>query len=191
MYLRPATLYDVPALLQLVRKVVPQMRAEGNLQWDDHYPDANAFIHDIEEGQLWVAEIDETDSSVDDAADADSDAPLAAAIAGVAAITIDQYPEYADVGLDISEHAIVVHRLAVDPDFRGKGVAGALMQHAEDIATRFGINVLRVDTNVQNTAAHKLFPKLGYRLAGEIGLSFRPGMRFFCYEKRLAPPATT
>jgi GNAT superfamily N-acetyltransferase len=186
MYLRPATLYDVPALLQLVRKVVPLMHAAGNLQWDDHYPNADVFIHDIEEGQLWVAEIDETNSSVDASADADSDESIAASIAGVAAITIDQYPEYADVGLDITEHAIVVHRLAVDPDFRGMGVASALMEHAEAVATRFGINVLRVDTNMQNAAAHKLFPKLGYRLAGEISLSFRPGMRFFCYEKRLA-----
>jgi hypothetical protein len=30
-----------------------------------------------------------------------------------------------------------------------------------------------------------LFPKLGYTLAGEIGLGFRPGLRFLCYEKRL------
>ena len=31
----------------------------------------------------------------------------------------------------------------------------------------------------------RLFPKLGYELAGEIGLGFRPGLRFLCYEKRL------
>ena len=29
-------------------------------------------------------------------------------------------------------------------------------------------------------------PKLGYTYAGEIGLGFRPGLRFRCYEKRLA-----
>jgi hypothetical protein len=45
--------------------------------------------------------------------------------------------------------------------------------------------VLRVDTNTQNPATRRLFPKLGYSLAGEIGLGFRPGLRFQCYEKRL------
>ena len=56
---------------------------------------------------------------------------------------------------------------------------------AEEIAAERAITVLRVDTNTQNAATQRLFPKLGYQLAGEIGLEFRPGLRFFCYEKRL------
>jgi len=78
-----------------------------------------------------------------------------------------------------------VHRLAVDPALRGKGVAAALMLQAEVEAKAKGIAVLRVDTNSQNEATQKLFPKLGYTFAGEIGLRFRPGLRFLCYEKRL------
>ena len=107
-------------------------------------------------------------------------------IAGVAAITTDQEPEYANVGWDISEPAIVVHRVAVDPVFRGRGIAEALMLQAEAVARSRGIGVLRVDTNTQNAATQKLFPKLGYTLSGETGLGFRAGLRFLCYEKRLA-----
>ena len=59
------------------------------------------------------------------------------------------------------------------------------MQKAEEVAADRGITILRVDTNTQNEATQRLFPKLGYRLAGEISLQFRPGLRFFCYEKRL------
>ena len=66
------------------------------------------------------------------------------------------------------------------------GVALALMGEAEAEAVRRGIPVLRVDTNTQNEATRRMFPKLGYTLAGEIGLGFRPGLRFLCYEKRLA-----
>ena len=152
--------------MALIRAVVPQMRAEGNLQWDDDYPNPAVFGKDIAAGQLWVAEIDD-------------------AIAGVAAITTEQSPEYADVGWDLNEPAIVVHRLAVDPAFRGRGVAEALMRHAEAVAREQRISVLRIDTNTQNPAMHRLMPKLGYTFAGEIGLAFRPGLRFFCYEKRL------
>jgi GNAT superfamily N-acetyltransferase len=157
---------DVDAVMELVRRVVPLMRASGNLQWDDKYPNAAVFERDVELAQLWVAEID-------------------GEIAGVAAITTDQEPEYARVGWDISEPAIVVHRVAVDPIFRGKGIAAALMLQAEAVARSRGIFVLRVDTNTQNEATQKLFPKLGYILAGETELGFRVGLRFLCYEKRL------
>jgi len=166
MRIRLAVQEDVAPVMGLLRRVVPLMRAAGNLQWDETYPNAAVFEQDIEQGQLWVAEIDGT-------------------IAGVAAVTTDQEPEYAQVGWNIEEPAIVVHRLAVDPEFRGAGVAGALMRKAEEVALECGISAVRVDTNTQNEATQRLFPKLGYVLAGEIGLSFRPGLRFLCYEKRL------
>ena len=164
MRIRPATLADIPKIMQLIAEVVPLMRASGNMQWDDTYPNPEVFGKDIEQNQLWVAEIDEH-------------------IAGVSAITTDQEPEYAEVGWDINETAIVTHRLAVSPRYRGRGGAAALMEQAEIVAKDRGINKLRVDTNTQNQATQKLFPKLGYQYAGEIGLGFRPGMRFLCYEK--------
>jgi ribosomal protein S18 acetylase RimI-like enzyme len=142
------------------------MRASGNLQWDEEYPNVPVFEKDIQLRQLWVADIE-------------------GEIAGFAAITTDQEPEYADVGWDIDELSIVVHRLAVDPAFQGKGVAVALMLQAEQIARERGVKVLRVDTNAQNQATQRLFPKLGYALAGEIQLGFRPGLSFLCYEKRI------
>jgi GNAT superfamily N-acetyltransferase len=166
MRIRLATREDLPALMELMRRVVPLMRAAGNLQWDETYPNEAIFQRDIDLGQLWVAE-------------------AGGGIGGLAAITMDQEPDYAQVGWDIDEPAVVVHRLAVDPAFRGAGMAGALMQKAEQVAAQRGVSVLRVDTNTQNAATQRLFPKLGYELAGEIGLEFRPGLRFFCYEKRL------
>lgn len=166
MNLRRARLEDMPAIMAIIRRVVPLMRATGNLQWDDAYPNPEVFSRDIEKEQLWVAEID-------------------GGLAGVAAITEDQEPEYARVGWDITEPAIVVHRVAVDPEFRGRGIAEALMRQAETVATERGITVLRVDTNTQNAATQKLFPKLGYTFSGETELGFRVGLRFLCYEKRL------
>jgi ribosomal protein S18 acetylase RimI-like enzyme len=163
---RQATFKDVPAIMAIMRRVVPLMRASGNLQWDDEYPSVAVFERDVDRAQLWVAEME-------------------SGLVGVAAITTDQEPEYTNVGWDISESAIVVHRVAVDPAFRGQGIAEALMLQAESVARSRGIGVLRVDTNTQNEATQKLFPKLGYTLSGETGLGFRVGLRFLCYEKRL------
>ncbi|GAB3266268.1 GNAT family N-acetyltransferase [Larkinella harenae] len=166
MIIRPATFDDIPDLLQLIQRVVPLMQASGNFQWDEHYPNAAVFENDIAHDQLWVAELD-------------------GQRVGVAAITTDQEPEYAQVGWDLTETAVVVHRLAVDPAIRGRGIAAQLMKQAEEVARQRGITVLRIDTNTQNEATQRLFPKLGYAFAGEIGLGFRPGLRFYCYEKRL------
>ena len=166
MELRRAKLEDVNAVMALVKRVIPLMRAGGNLQWDDAYPNPGVFSQDVAQGQLWLAEIE-------------------GGLAGIAAITTDQEPEYAEVGWDLAETAIVVHRLAVDPAYQGRGVAAALMAQAELEARDRGIAVLRLDTNTHNEATRKLFPRLGYVFAGEIGLGFRPGLRFRCYEKRL------
>jgi ribosomal protein S18 acetylase RimI-like enzyme len=146
--------------------VVPLMQASGNQQWSAEYPNEAVFQNDIDQNQLWVAELD-------------------GQIAGVAALTQDQDAEYAQADWDPAETAIVTHRLAVDPSAQGRGVAAALLEQAEQLAVQRGLKSLRVDTNSENAATQRLFPKLGYRFTGEITLAFRPGLRFFCYEKRL------
>ena len=88
MQVRQGKLEDIDAVMALVRRVVPLMRASGNLQWDSDYPNPAVFERDVELNQLWVAEIDGQDEK---------------RIAGIAAITTDQEPNYANIGWDISE----------------------------------------------------------------------------------------
>ena len=165
--MRRATLADLPAIRHLLGEVVPLMNADGNFQWTSDYPNEAVFRQDIASNHLWVAE---------DAGE----------LLGIAALTLnEQDPEYAGADWDAAEPAIVTHRLAVAPAARGRGVAAALLAQAEALARQQGWRSLRVDTNSENAATRQLFPKLGYRFAGEIALAFRPGLRFFCYEKRL------
>jgi ribosomal protein S18 acetylase RimI-like enzyme len=164
--IRRATATDLPAIVALVQAVVPLMNATGNYQWTNEYPNQSVFEKDIAQNHLWVAE-------------------LSGELAGIAALTQDQDAEYADADWDAAEPALVTHRLAVAPSAQGHGVAQALLAQAEHEARALGLRTLRVDTNSENAATQRLFPKLGYRFAGEIKLAFRPGLRFFCYEKRL------
>lgn len=164
--IRRATVADLPAVVALVQAVVPLMNAAGNFQWTNEYPNEAVFRRDVERQHLWVAE-------------------RLGALDGIAALTQDQDPEYADADWDAAEPALVTHRLAVAPAAQGRGVAGALLAQAEHEARALGLRTLRVDTNSENAATQRLFPKLGYRFAGEIKLAFRPGLRFFCYEKWL------
>jgi ribosomal protein S18 acetylase RimI-like enzyme len=166
MIIRLATLEDIKPIMNLVREIVPVMRVSGNFQWDDVYPNAGVFEKDVALEQLWVADVD-------------------GELGGFSAITTDQEAEYANVGWDINEPAIVTHRLAVSIHHRRQGIAEALLKQAEIVALERGIIKLRIDTNSNNKATRLLFPKLGYEYAGEIGLSFRPNLRFYCYEKIL------
>jgi ribosomal protein S18 acetylase RimI-like enzyme len=166
MNIRLAALTDVSKIMRLIDDLVPVMNAAGNYQWDNHYPNSGVFESDIAQNQLWLAE-------------------ESANIAGIIAITTHQSPEYIEAGWDINERTIVVHRLAVNIHYQGKGIAANLMKQAEMVAEQRNLNKVRVDTNVVNAATNKLFPKLGYVYAGEISLWHRPGMRFNCYEKIL------
>lgn len=167
MNIRRATFDDLEVVMHLIDKVVPLMQAVGNHQWDENYPDRAAFTKDITEQQLWVA----TQGDI---------------IVGVIAITHDQEPAYMQVpGWNINEEAIVAHRLAVDPDHRGKGIAEALLMQCEEVAHNDGIKLLRLDTQELNRPMQNLFLKIGYQLGGEIELDGRLGQRFLAYEKRL------
>jgi len=164
MILRLATLTDIEPVMKLVREIVPVMRASGNFQWDEAYPNPEVFANDIALKQLWLADVDGD-------------------VAGFTAITTKQEAEYANVGWDIHEPAIVTHRLAVSVHYRRQGIAAALLKQAEVVAETKGIHILRIDTNSNNKATRLLFPKLGYEYAGEISLPSRPNLRFYCYEK--------
>lgn len=166
MDIRKAESSDIKDIMTIVKKVVPLMRASGNYQWSDDYPNPEVFQEDIDKDQLWVGIMDSK-------------------VVSVIAITNEQSPEYSDVGWDLNEDALVTHRLAVDPDLQGAGLARTMMNYAEKLAKERGIHVLRVDTNSENKATQALFPKLGYEYSGIISLRKNPDLRYFCYEKRI------
>jgi GNAT superfamily N-acetyltransferase len=166
--IRKATAADIDAVVSVAEVVVPLMNAVGNYQWNDTYPLRTDFEKDVAENVLWVALCGDV-------------------IAGFAALTTDQEEEYADCGWDVTEKAIVPHRVAVDPQYRGKSIALRFMQQAEELAAAAGYRYVRVDTNVMNVAIQGLFAKLDYEYCGDISFRFNPEiyakMRFKCYQK--------
>ena len=162
--IRLAVEKDVDQIMEIVQKVIPLMQSRGNYQWDQNYPNSEVFFLDVMNQDLWVGEID-------------------GVVIGMIALTLDQPKEYAHVGLDLSEVSIVPHRMAVDPDYQGRGIAKKLLNQADVVAQTKGIPRVRIDTNLHNPITRRLFPISGYTLKGEIGLDTRPGLRFLCYEK--------
>jgi GNAT superfamily N-acetyltransferase len=166
--LRKATVDDLSAVVAICNEAKRLLNEEGNFQWDVKYPLPSDFEKDIQNNELWVADIN-------------------GAVAGFAALTTDQPIEYTTVGWDVTEPAIVPHRVATDPAHRGKSIAAKFMQMAEYLAREAGYKSVRVDTNKINMPMQKMFAKLEYRYVGELSFNSKPpDMRFVCYEKVVA-----
>ncbi|HTJ61760.1 MAG TPA: GNAT family N-acetyltransferase [Candidatus Saccharimonadales bacterium] len=56
-----------------------------------------------------------------------------------------------------------LHALRVDPRYRRRGVATALLQHRLERARRLGARVARLDTAEDNVAVHRLMRRFGFR----------------------------
>ena len=71
---------------------------------------------------------------------------------------------YADAPWQIdSDEVIVLHVLAVRPDYRGQGLAWTLVKNVIELERKAGKKALRLDVIKNNTTAEKLYQKLGFQ----------------------------
>lgn len=111
-------------------------------------------------------------------------------IVAVGVINRMQMPEYEHCPWQFAaapEEVMVLHTLAVDPAANGRGYARAFVRFYEEYAAAHGCRCLRMDTQIINTAARRLYASLGYREAGVVGCVFNgiPDVQLVCLEKQL------
>jgi GNAT superfamily N-acetyltransferase len=168
--IRKATEVDLERIMELIIRVVRDMREEGIDQWNDDYPARSDFLADILAGELYLDESDEEPRG----------------IRGVVCINQVEPEEYRTASWSKPGPAVVIHRLAVNPDYRRRGVAAGLFSLAEDQARRNGSLYIRSDTYSRNAKMNALFVRQGYVRAGDIHFRGRVEV-FHCYDKVLAP----
>ena len=150
--------------MELIRECVQHLIASGSDQWDDVYPDAGTIAEDMRSGSLYMA----MESS---------------ACAGVVVLNEMQSPEYGSIRwLSDGPRVLVVHRLAVRPDRQGCGIAGAMMDFAEQYAAANQYDSIRLDAYTGNPRALALYEGRGYVCTGQVCFSRRK-LPFNCYEK--------
>ena len=144
---------DLDYIEEIINLVVPIMNNNNNFQWVSNvYPLRKDFEKDINDGILYVA-CNNNDE-----------------IVGVIALDTSCPIEYKDAGCDINEKCIIPHRLAVHPNFQGKGIALKLMNKAIELAIENKYKYVRVDTNIINDKMQNMFNKIGFNCLGEIKL---------------------
>lgn len=79
-----------------------------------------------------------------------------------------------------------VYSLATQPQARGQGVGTALLEAAEHAARRRGCQALRLEVQVDNARAIRLYERIGYMRIGRYVKFYQDGTDAWRYEKALA-----
>ena len=112
-------------------------------------------------------------------------------ICATARINQEQVPEYAGgdwLYSDASDDEIMVlHTLVVSPACAGRGYGTEFVHFYERYALENGCPYLRMDTNAKNTAARRLYARLGYKEVGIVDCTFNgiAGVKLVCLEKKI------
>lgn len=78
---------------------------------------------------------------------------------------------------------MVIHRVAIEKNYLGKGYAKNIFRFAEEFARNRKIYSIKADTNFDNADMLNIFKKLGYLYCGEVYFRGCPRKAF---EKTLA-----
>lgn len=165
--IRPATAQDIPRMLQLVAQAQAYFCAAGIDQWQDGYPNAAVLQADIAKGASYIIE--------------ENGCILATFMAGC-----EEDPNYAHIDGAWRTHTMpyaVLHRIAVEENAKGKGVAAQAVAFACRLAQAQQVGSVRVDTHAQNASMRRMLEKNGFVLCGHITL--QSGAPRVAYERLL------
>jgi len=162
--IRRAKISEIPDIMRITKACAAHMIRKGIYQWNEHYPNADAFEKDIERQELYVLLIDEK-------------------IRGTLVISTLMDEEYKSVSWATENgNSVYIHRLAVHPSFQGKGHAQELMNFAENYARQKAFASLRLDTFSQNKRNQQFYETRGYQKLSDIYYPKQSEHSFHCYE---------
>lgn len=162
MEIRLATLSEASHIDTLLQSCKADMDSKGIFQWTDVYPGSAITLDDIDKNQLHVLDDGE--------------------IVGLVVLNEDQEPEYVQVDwIEQNGKAMVVHRLAVAPEYQGRGYAKMLMDFAEEYAVDHNYTSIRLDAFTQNPRVLKFYEMRNYQIRGPVYFEGRTAP-FYCLE---------
>lgn len=161
--IRKATVLDLNSIMQITKACAKHMINQQIYQWNEHYPNRNAFKNDVQRGELYVY----MQNNI---------------CMGCIVITTIKDVEYVPIDWLTKDKNIYIHRLAVHPKYQGKGIAQQMMTFAENYAKTNGYFSVRLDTFSQNKRNQKFYETRGYKRLGNIYFPKQSKHPFYCYE---------
>ena len=164
MKIRHSTEKDISQMMRLIQQAQSYFKRNGIDQWQDGYPNEETIEKDIENNEAYVLEED-------------------GVILGTCMVTIHGEPAYNRIEGKwiLNCPYICVHRIAVDNEYKGKGLASTILDQV--VAMYPDYHSVRMDTHHDNLSMQSFLTKYGFKYCGEITL--KSGALRRAYEKRI------
>ncbi len=168
---RPAQQSDLPRLMEIVGDARKSLAAHKVDQWQGVYPQEASFLADMERGECYVVLHGEE----------------TAAFFTLSTLPEPSYDRIRDGKWTEGPKWCTLHRCAVAGEYRGSGMAEAMIRFVEERARELGYRSVRVDTHRKNKSMQRMLRDAGFRYRGNISIETDPGHdpQRQCYEKLL------
>ena len=162
MKLRHTTINDLPEVIEIINQAKLYFKNEGIDQWQDGYPNEDSIINDINQNEAYVLE--------------DNGKILATTMIS---INIEPTYNYIEGNWLPNDKYMVIHRIAIHNDQKGKGLAKIIIDEA--LKLHPDIHSIRIDTHDDNLSMQRFLIKYGFTYCGTIYLENKSTRR--AYEK--------
>lgn len=165
MEFRKAVKTDVNNIMNIIRQAQDYFKELWINQWQNNYPNAEIISNDIDNKNSYVLLKDNN-------------------IVATAAVSFDGEKTYDSIyeGQWISDDEYaVIHRIAVDGNYKGLGLASEIMKNVEQLCLNKGVYSIKVDTHEENLSMQNLLKKNKFQYCGIIYLE--DGSKRIAFEK--------
>ena len=154
MEFRKAVEADANSIINIIIQAQTYFKENGINQWQDNYPNFETVKNDIINENGYVLLKDNN-------------------VVGIVAVTFEVEKNYESIydGEWISnrEYA-VIHRIAVDTNYKGLGLSSVIIKNIEETCLNRGVHSIKVDTHKKNASMQKLLYKNKFQYCGIIYL---------------------
>ncbi len=167
MQLRKAKEHDAAGIMKIIEQAQTDLKESGINQWQNGYPNTEVILNDIFHKNSYVL--------------IDGDRLI-----GTAAISFDGEETYNTIyegNWSSTGRYAVIHRIAIDREYKGKGFSSVIIQNAEAMCNEKEVRSIRVDTHRDNISMQKMLLKNGFKYCGIIYL--KDGSERLAYDKLL------
>lgn len=168
MQFRKSIKSDIDEIMKIIKQAQNYFKENGIDQWQNNYPSTDTINNDIDNGVSYVLLKDDK-------------------IVGTTVISFDGESTYNSIydgrWLSDEEYA-VIHRIAVNNDYKGMSLSSKIIEYAEEICRERNVISIKVDTHKDNISMQKLLEKNNFKYCGKITLV--DGAERIAFEKILS-----
>lgn len=167
MKFRKAVKADISSIMNIISQAQDYFKKQGINQWQNNYPNSEIISNDIDNNYSYVLLKEDN-------------------VVATAAVSFDGEKTYDSIyegqWISNNEYA-VIHRIAVDNNFKGLGLSSQIIKNVEELCLNKGVYSIKVDTHEENLSMQRLLKKNKFQYCGIIYLE--NGSKRIAFEKIL------